>query len=131
MCLDVANGYTEAFVDHVRKVREHHPRAIIVAGIAVVPHAVHGHLLNLFFRQRCDWRNDRGTYHIRGRCSEGSFLCIKFTPLTLYIFIYESFNGRSELVQVCFFALMLPVVSLVCNESLFKGLYAQQEDKLA
>lgn len=32
VCLDVANGYTEFFVDHVRKVRETHPRAIIVAG---------------------------------------------------------------------------------------------------
>jgi GMP reductase len=32
VCLDVANGYTEFFVDHVRRVREEHPRITIIAG---------------------------------------------------------------------------------------------------
>jgi len=32
ICLDVANGYTEAFVDFIRKVRKHHPGKIIMAG---------------------------------------------------------------------------------------------------
>ncbi|CAM9103791.1 unnamed protein product, partial [Ectocarpus fasciculatus] len=35
VCLDVANGYTEFFVDHVRKVREAHPRVTIIAGNVV------------------------------------------------------------------------------------------------
>ena len=32
VCLDVANGYTELFVDHVRKIREEHPSITIIAG---------------------------------------------------------------------------------------------------
>jgi hypothetical protein len=32
VCLDVANGYTEIFVEHVRRVREAHPSKIIIAG---------------------------------------------------------------------------------------------------
>jgi GMP reductase len=32
ICLDVANGYTETFVDFIREVRKHHPKKIIMAG---------------------------------------------------------------------------------------------------
>jgi uncharacterized protein (UPF0264 family) len=32
ICLDVANGYTEVFVEHVRRVREAHPTKTIIAG---------------------------------------------------------------------------------------------------
>jgi GMP reductase len=32
ICLDVANGYTETFVDFIREVRKHHPQKIIMAG---------------------------------------------------------------------------------------------------
>ena len=32
ICLDVANGYTETFVDFIHEVREHHPDKIIMAG---------------------------------------------------------------------------------------------------
>jgi GMP reductase len=32
ICLDVANGYTETFVDFIRDVRKHHPKKIIMAG---------------------------------------------------------------------------------------------------
>jgi GMP reductase len=32
ICLDVANGYTETFVDFIREVRKHHPNKIIMAG---------------------------------------------------------------------------------------------------
>lgn len=35
ICLDVANGYTEAFVDMVRRVRDGNPEAIIMAGNVV------------------------------------------------------------------------------------------------
>jgi GMP reductase len=35
LCLDVANGYTELFVDCVRKVRERFPKHIILAGNVV------------------------------------------------------------------------------------------------
>jgi len=35
VCLDVANGYSEYFVDRVRKVRERHARATIFAGNVV------------------------------------------------------------------------------------------------
>lgn len=35
ICLDVANGYTEAFIDMVKKVRDSHPNAIIMAGNVV------------------------------------------------------------------------------------------------
>jgi GMP reductase len=37
ICLDVANGYTEAFVEFVRTVREHHPEKIIMAGNVATP----------------------------------------------------------------------------------------------
>jgi len=32
ICLDVANGYTENFVNFIRKVRKHHPHKVIMAG---------------------------------------------------------------------------------------------------
>ena len=32
ICLDVANGYTESFVEFIREVRKHHPHKIIMAG---------------------------------------------------------------------------------------------------
>ncbi|MDD9900475.1 MAG: GMP reductase [Alphaproteobacteria bacterium] len=37
ICLDVANGYTEHFVDFVREVRRHHPDKIIMAGNVATP----------------------------------------------------------------------------------------------
>ena len=37
ICLDVANGYTEHFVDFVREVRKHHPNKIIMAGNVATP----------------------------------------------------------------------------------------------
>ena len=35
ICLDVANGYSEHFVNHVRKTREAHPRKTLIAGNVV------------------------------------------------------------------------------------------------
>ena len=35
ICLDVANGYTEKFLDTVKRVREAHPKAVIMAGNVV------------------------------------------------------------------------------------------------
>lgn len=37
ICLDVANGYTENFVDFIREVRKHHPQKIIMAGNVATP----------------------------------------------------------------------------------------------
>lgn len=37
ICLDVANGYTESFVDFVRAVRERHPGKTIMAGNVATP----------------------------------------------------------------------------------------------
>lgn len=37
ICLDVANGYTESFVDFVKLVREHHPEKVIMAGNVATP----------------------------------------------------------------------------------------------
>lgn len=37
ICLDVANGYTESFVDFVKRVREHHPEKVIMAGNVATP----------------------------------------------------------------------------------------------
>jgi GMP reductase len=37
ICLDVANGYTEAFLDCIREVRAHHPGKIIMAGNVATP----------------------------------------------------------------------------------------------
>ncbi len=35
ICMDVANGYTESFVDMIKRVRDENPRAIIMAGNVV------------------------------------------------------------------------------------------------
>ncbi len=37
ICLDVANGYTEIFVEFVSRVREQHPNCLIMAGNVVTP----------------------------------------------------------------------------------------------
>jgi GMP reductase len=37
ICLDVANGYTESFVDFIRDVRRHHPGKVIMAGNVATP----------------------------------------------------------------------------------------------
>lgn len=37
ICIDVANGYTEYFIDFVKKVREEYPDKIIMAGNVVTP----------------------------------------------------------------------------------------------
>ena len=37
LCIDVANGYTEAFIEFVQKVREQFPRMTIAAGNVVTP----------------------------------------------------------------------------------------------
>ncbi len=37
ICLDVANGYTQLFVDHVKKLRESFPNKTLVAGNVVTP----------------------------------------------------------------------------------------------
>ncbi|MEZ0224777.1 MAG: GMP reductase [Alphaproteobacteria bacterium] len=37
ICLDVANGYTENFVEFIRDVRKHHPGKIIMAGNVATP----------------------------------------------------------------------------------------------
>lgn len=35
LCIDVANGYTETFVNHVRDIRERYPQLVIIAGNVV------------------------------------------------------------------------------------------------
>ena len=35
LCIDVANGYTETFVNHVRNIRERYPQLVIIAGNVV------------------------------------------------------------------------------------------------
>ena len=37
ICLDVANGYTESFLDFIKRVREHHPDKVIMAGNVATP----------------------------------------------------------------------------------------------
>jgi GMP reductase len=37
ICLDVANGYTESFVDFLREVRKRHPSKVIMAGNVATP----------------------------------------------------------------------------------------------
>ncbi len=37
ICLDVANGYTEVFLDFVKKVRDNHPDTLIMAGNVATP----------------------------------------------------------------------------------------------
>lgn len=45
ICLDVANGYSEHFVNHVRRTREAHPRHTIIAGNVVTGEMVEELLL--------------------------------------------------------------------------------------
>lgn len=45
ICIDVANGYSEAFVEHVRKVREAHPDKTLFAGNVVTGEMVEELLL--------------------------------------------------------------------------------------
>ena len=40
VCVDVANGYTEFFVDHLKKVRDVNPIAVIMAGNVCTPEMV-------------------------------------------------------------------------------------------
>lgn len=35
LCIDVANGYTETFVNHIRNIRSRHPELVIIAGNVV------------------------------------------------------------------------------------------------
>ncbi|KAK5975328.1 IMPDH domain-containing protein [Trichostrongylus colubriformis] len=46
ICLDVANGYSEMFIDYIRKVREHYPRHTIMAGNVVTCEMVEELLLS-------------------------------------------------------------------------------------
>jgi GMP reductase len=46
ICLDVANGYSEHFVNHVRRVREAHPRRTLIAGNVVTGEMVEELLLS-------------------------------------------------------------------------------------
>ncbi|KAK6026933.1 IMP dehydrogenase / GMP reductase domain protein, partial [Ostertagia ostertagi] len=46
ICLDVANGYSEMFIDYIRKVREHFPRYTIMAGNVVTCEMVEELLLS-------------------------------------------------------------------------------------
>jgi GMP reductase len=39
LCIDIANGYTERFIDYINKVREKHSNSIIVAGNVCTPEA--------------------------------------------------------------------------------------------
>ena len=47
-CLDVANGYSEHFVNFVRRVREKFPKHTIIAGNVVTGHRI-SHLYPLLF----------------------------------------------------------------------------------
>ena len=58
VCLDVANGYSEFFVDRVRKVRERHAQATIFAGNVVTGEMVEELILTgadvrFLFLSRC------------------------------------------------------------------------------
>ena len=81
VCLDVANGYTEFFVDHVRKVREAHPRVTIIAGTMGIERAVA--VLNAIYcgvRKCRDWGDDRGADHIWSRYRQGLLLYRSASP---------------------------------------------------
>jgi len=45
ICIDVANGYSEVFNNHVKNIRQKFPEAIIMAGNVVTPDQVHELLL--------------------------------------------------------------------------------------
>ncbi len=40
ICIDVANGYQKVFVDHVKRIREENPEAVIMAGNVCTPEMV-------------------------------------------------------------------------------------------
>lgn len=44
ICLDVANGYSNSFVDFISEVRESHPHAVIMAGNVATPEMVQEYL---------------------------------------------------------------------------------------
>lgn len=46
ICIDVANGYTQSFIDALRKIREAYPEKIIMAGNVVTPEMVEEILLS-------------------------------------------------------------------------------------
>ena len=46
LCIDVANGYTETFVSHVRKIREEYPSIVIIAGNVVTADQTQELILN-------------------------------------------------------------------------------------
>lgn len=46
VCIDIANGYSEHFVDHVRKVRETFPHLVIIAGNVVTADQTQELILN-------------------------------------------------------------------------------------
>ena len=46
ICIDVANGYQKVFVDHVKRVREENPDAVIMAGNVCTPEMVNELLIN-------------------------------------------------------------------------------------
>lgn len=41
VCVDVANGYTQYFVDYIKKIRDMYPQLIIMAGNVATPEIVH------------------------------------------------------------------------------------------
>lgn len=46
LCVDVANGYTESFVTHIRNIRERHPQLVIIAGNVVTADQTQELILN-------------------------------------------------------------------------------------
>ena len=46
ICVDVANGYTEYFVDYLKQIREHYPDKTIIAGNIVTPEMCEALILN-------------------------------------------------------------------------------------
>ena len=46
VCIDVANGYSEKFIDYVAKFRDRHPNITIIAGNVVTPDITEELLLN-------------------------------------------------------------------------------------
>ena len=46
LCIDVANGYTEAFVTHIRNIRERYPNIVIIAGNVVTADQTQELILN-------------------------------------------------------------------------------------
>lgn len=46
LCIDVANGYTESFVNHIRNIRERYPHIVIIAGNVVTADQTQELILN-------------------------------------------------------------------------------------